>query len=218
MILASQIDAHGIAASMGLRRDIRELICKYHPANILETGTYHGLGTTSAVLHALNECKVDFWSFITIESDKENFRQATKNLDWVQKNGSFVMINANSLPHELMPRRVYAVPEHVITDYADPTKYLEEVPKDVDDDGLDRAMKMLNYRPDMVILDSAGHIGFLEFEYVCKLSESSFLLILDDTLHRKHYDTMEFIRANPTDFQIIMESDEKFGHAVIHVK
>lgn len=218
MKLASQIDPHGIAASMPLRRDIYSVIADYRPYSILETGTYNGLGSTSAILHGLRDANIDPFSFISIESNEQNYKEACKNLEEEIYKGTLVLMHANSLPSEIMPRMVYEVPDHVITDHADPMKYLKEVPVDIEDDGIYRAMALLDNRPDMVLLDSAGHLGFLEFEYVCKLAESSFVLILDDTLHRKHYDTMQFIKANPTDFNILKESKEKFGHCIIWVK
>lgn len=218
MKLASQIDPHGIAASMSLRKDIYSVIMDYRPYAILETGTYNGLGSTSAILHGLKDANIDPFSLISIESNEENHRQAEKNLLGEQYKGSVVLMHANSLPSELMPRMVYDVPDDVITDHADPMKYLKEVPVDIEDDGIYRAMALLDNRPDLVLLDSAGHLGFLEFEYVCKLAESSFVLILDDTLHRKHYDTLQFIKANPSDFNILKESKEKFGHCIVWVK
>lgn len=218
MKLASQIDPHGIAASMTLRKDIYSVIMDYRPYAILETGTYNGLGSTSAILHGLKDANVDPFSLISIESNAENHRQAEKNLLGEKYKGTVLLMHANSLPSELMPRMVYDVPDHVITDHADPMKYTKEVPTDIEDDGIYRAMALMDNRPDLVLLDSAGHLGFLEFEYVCKLAESSFVLILDDTLHRKHYDTLEFIKAHPQDYNILKESKEKFGHAIIWVK
>lgn len=218
MKLASQIDPNGMAASMELRKDILSVIADYKPYSILETGTYNGLGSTSAILHGLREAKIDPFSFISIESNEKNYQQAVKNLEEEIYKGTLVLMHANSLPKEIMPKKVYDVPENVITDHVDPSRYLKEVPEDIDDDGIYRAMALLDNRPDMVLLDSAGHLGFLEFEYVCKLSESSFVLILDDTLHRKHYETLEFIKRNPEEFNILKESTNKFGHAIVWVK
>jgi len=215
--LASTIDPHGIAASMPLRADIRSIIIDHKPYNILETGTYNGLGSTSAILHGLEDAGVDGFSLISIESNRRNHSEAVKNIGGEQYKGTVLLMYANSLPERMMPKMVYEVPDHVITDHADPMKYLKEVPEDIDDDGIYRAMALLDNRPDLVLLDSAGHLGFLEFEYVCKLAEKGFILILDDTLHRKHYDTLEFIKAHPEDFNILKESKDKFGHAIIWV-
>ncbi len=216
--LASTIDPHGIAASMTLRADIYKIIMDHRPYAILETGTYNGLGSTSAILHGLKDANIDPFSFISIESNEKNHAEAEKNLLGENYKGTLVLMHSNSLPREIMPKMVYEVPDHVITDHSDPMKYLKEVPSDIDDDGIYRAMALLDNRPDLVLLDSAGHLGFLEFEYVCKLAESSFVLILDDTLHRKHYDTLEFIKAHPEDYNILKESKEKFGHAIVYVK
>jgi len=214
--LASTIDPHGIAASMSLRADIRNIIIDHKPYNILETGTYNGLGSTSAILHGLVDANVDGFSLISIESNRRNHAEAVKNIGGEQYKGTVLLMHANSLPTEMMPKMVYEVPDHVITDYADPMKYLNEVPDNIDDDGIYRAMALLDNRPDLVLLDSAGHLGLLEFERVCQLAEQAFILILDDTLHRKHYDTLKFIKQHPEDFDIMKESKEKFGHAIIY--
>lgn len=218
MKLASQLEAHGMAASMELRQDIYSIIMQHRPSSIIETGTYNGLGSTSAILHGLKDANIKGFSFVSMESNEEFYRQAKKNLEQETYNGSLLLLNMVSVPSYMLPVKVYDVPEDVITDHVNPDKYLNEIPDKVKDDGIATALSLVNFRPDLVLLDSAGHLGTIEFDYMLELCESPFILILDDTLHRKHYKTLEKVKMNPARFEILKESKNKFGHAIIQVK
>lgn len=220
MKLASQVDPHGISASMELRQDILSVIMEYRPHSIIETGTYKGLGSTSAVLHGLADANIRGFSFISIESNKQFYQEAVNNLDpdSNQYKGSLLLLNAISLPLAELPTKVeYDFDDSVIVDHINPNSYLKEIPKDVKDDGLMTALHLVNFRPDLVILDSAGHLGTQEFIYLMANVDSPFTLILDDTNHIKHYKTMQMVRKNKR-YNIIKESNDKFGHAIIEVK
>lgn len=218
MRLASQIDPHGIAASMELRQDIYSVIMQHRPKAIIETGTYKGLGSTAAILHALLDANIQGFSFVSIEANTGFYEEATKNVDSGAYNGSVLLLNAVSLPRTLLPAKVYNnFPDEVITDHINPDKYLNEIPSDVRDDGLMTALHLVNFAPDLVLLDSAGHLGTLEFDYLMDFVERPFTLILDDTMHRKHYNTMKKVKSSSR-FEVIKESREKFGHAIIEVK
>lgn len=218
MKLASQLEPHGMAASMELREDIYNFIQDYKPRNVIETGTYNGLGSTSAILHGLKDAHGTQFSFISMESDPVFYNQARQNMEEEIYDGSLVLMNKISVPRHLLPSMVEDVPDDIITDHADPSRYLREVPKGIEDNGLMAALILLDYRPDMVLLDSAGHLGTIEFYYLLQHAVSPFILILDDTLHRKHYKTLAVIKAQPERFDILKESNNKFGHAIIQVK
>lgn len=220
MKLASQIDPHGIAASMELRQDILSVIMDYRPRNIIETGTYKGLGSTSAVLHGLKDANIQGFSFVSIEANKGFYDEAVKNLDpdSNQYKGTVLLLNAVSLPYDALPTKVSDdYPDDVITDHINSQKYLNEIPRGIKDDGLMTALHLVNFQPDLVILDSAGHLGLHEFNYLMDNVEGAFTLILDDTKHRKHYHTMEEVRRDKR-FNVLKESSYKFGHAIIEVK
>lgn len=218
MKLASQLEPHGMAASMELRQDIYNVIQDAKSRNVIETGTYNGLGSTSAILHGLKDAHGTQFSFISMESDPVFYNQARQNLEEEIYDGSLVLMNKISVPKHLLPSTVSDVPEDIITDHADPSRYLKEVPKGIEDNGLMAALILLDYKPDLVLLDSAGHLGTIEFDYLMQHAIGPFILILDDTLHRKHYQTLEKIKADPERFYILKESKNKFGHAIIHVK
>jgi hypothetical protein len=68
-------------------------------------------------------------------------------------------------------------------------------------------------RFDMILLDSAGHLGYLEFKCVLENLKYPCFIALDDTLHLKHWKTMQTIKADPR-FVVLYESAERYGSAV----
>lgn len=61
----------------------------------------------------------------------------------------------------------------------------------------------------IILLDSAGGVGLLEFNTVCELMDGkSYYLILDDVHHLKHFRSLEHVRNNPS-FKIISENLEQ---------
>lgn len=55
----------------------------------------------------------------------------------------------------------------------------------------------------LIVLDSAGGVGFLEFQTVLEqMAGRSFAILLDDTHHIKHYRSLQRIRAD-RDFHIV---------------
>lgn len=61
----------------------------------------------------------------------------------------------------------------------------------------------------LIILDSAAGIGFYEFTQVMKEMENkSFILVLDDIHHLKHFRSKEFIKQNPEKFEMIGLNEE----------
>jgi hypothetical protein len=85
--------------------------------------------------------------------------------------------------------------------------YHKEVSYDVEDNLLQTALEAFDMRPDLIILDSAGHMGFIEFMYLMKRipQDHECLLALDDIDHVKHFDTMEMIRKNSGRFEILWQ-------------
>src|SRR5207248_1789299 len=84
----------------------------------------------------------------------------------------------------------------------------------VQDDMLGRCIKECNGRPDFVLLDSAGHIGYQEFSYLVKLLEGPCVIALDDVYHIKHHKSLQQIQSDPR-FNILALSREKFGFCFV---
>jgi hypothetical protein len=59
----------------------------------------------------------------------------------------------------------------------------------------------------LVILDSAGGVGWMEFQVLLQqMAGKPFFLLLDDTHHIKHYRSLEYVRQS-ADFHLIARGD-----------
>lgn len=225
MQIAEQVVKNGVSGSDSFCNELAFYITKNHVKKVIETGTHKGQGTTRAVVEALKlQGKFDFYS---IEVNPVFYVEAQKNLGFIP---GLVLLNGLSVAKALLPiDTTFSVPDHIIVDHYPENRnqqYRKEVMHNVPDNMLDYALSKFNYRPDMVILDSAGHMGLVEFKYLMERIKGSFLLCLDDTCHVKHYDTMQYIYQHPEMFEILWEveseyinavSGSKFGSAIIKV-
>ena len=76
------------------------------------------------------------------------------------------------------------------------------------DDLLPRYLSAARDRKPLILLDSAGGIGFLEFQTVLSvMGDRPFMLVLDDTHHVKHFRSIARVRSDPS-FSIVAESAE----------
>lgn len=213
MRLASQINPNGVQVGSAMKDDLKRLIQKTQPCAIIETGTHLGTGSTKAILDALKGR--DDFKLISIEANPDYYRQAKKNLELFINDGFVELLNGISVPSYAIPETIDDnYPPEVITDHHDSREYLKEINFSVPYNQLEAALKQFDYKPHLVLLDSAGHMGTIEFHHLMSIVEGSFYLVLDDTLHRKHYKTLEFIKKDSR-FEVLIESKEKFGHAVV---
>jgi len=225
MQIAENLVRSGITASDKFMKKLTETIQIGGLTKIIETGTHHGTGTTRAVLDAMD---YDF-EFFSIEVNPANYKIAHKNVGHVP---GVHLINALSVGRGDLPVSISTdLPEFVVIDHQDASRvglYNQEVSYKVADHGLEMALKAMDYKPDLVILDSAGHMGMIEFQYLMNrvAPDHQFYLALDDTDHYKHYETMEFIKSKPDKYDIIWQvrashmdaiEGDKFGSAIIRV-
>jgi hypothetical protein len=204
-------------------RSIRWVIKEMRPKRIVETGTYHGTGTTTVIASALRENEIDHATFYSIEVNPKHVKRAREK---VQEAGLSVRIlHGLSVPRALLPtiqqieqslvKSVLAdglVVDHEEIDRA--TRYFDETNfPDLPDDLLGRVMREFDDKPDFVLLDSGGHMGFVEFRYVIDTLAGPCILALDDVGHVKHYRSFETIRRDER-FDILVASDEKFGFCI----
>lgn len=209
MQIAEKIIGATTQASTAFTDEIENLIKKKKLKKIIETGSYHGTGTTKAIAGGEQ--------VYSIEVNPKNHELSKRN-----NKGSHIQfllglsVSKNDIPTTI----TFDVPDHIIVDHLDHNReklYTAEVSHKVEDNLLDKALSMMDYKPDLVVLDSAGHMGMIEFKYLMDRVKSDFYLALDDTLHVKHYHTMEFIKENPDKFKVIYETSDKFGSAIVKV-
>jgi predicted O-methyltransferase YrrM len=193
---------------------------------VVESGTYLGLGSTSYIADIIKLAELDKKiSFYTIESNKLFFNQAVKNLkkyDFVYPIlGQSIDLNQaiKFLENDefLLQHNKF---DDVFIDSFDPVRnYLKELKgggvikffqnffykkkqnliKVITENNKDKSI--------LIVLDSAGGIGWFEFNEVIRTMEGKpFLLILDDTNHVKHFRSRNYILENPTKFQIYYDN------------
>ena len=213
MRLAREISKGGMVAGDSFMSAITDLIRTEKLMNIIETGSYHGLGTTKAIRDGMSGGELVY----SIEINPQYIRTAMAN----NRGSGIKFLKGLSIDSKELPTSFsFDVPDHVVIDHLDKDmvkNYSQEVRFAGDDNLLQFALFKMNLCPDLVILDSAGHLGLLEFNYLMSRVKGSFYLALDDIGHVKHYDTMQYIINNSDRFKILFQTDEKFGSAIIRV-
>lgn len=217
MLLAKEIPNYGMKCSTELEHNIATLIAEENITRVVETGSYVGIGTTKAVLKGFRLLGLEY-EFISIEVNPDYYKQAVANN--LGTNATF--LNGLSIPRYLEPIDISfdGVPDNIIVDHLSHQyeKYRTEINFNVPDDLLAVACRI---NPELIILDSAGHLGYIELQYTLKLmAGKSYYLILDDIGHVKHYHSMQFINERPDEFEVIWQSpdDELHRSAIIKVK
>jgi len=208
--------------------ELRKLFNKYRPSSVIETGTYLGQGTSTIIWRALRDFRIDA-DFTTIEVNPEHHRQAVEHF---RANGMHIRAELGlSVPRAMLPNQAEITDKFINNkeytgiyyDHDESVRadlYFSETDYNVSDNLLFGAMERSSFKPDFVLLDSAGHMGFIEFQYVMSLIQGDCLLMLDDVYHCKHFKTLQVIKQDPR-FEILVESHEKFGFCIArynHVK
>lgn len=216
MQVAEEIVKDGMTAGNAFKEALSGIMRSMPIMNVIETGTYLGTGTT---LCFTNEDV----SVVTIESDPNNYKQAVKNL----RNYPNIQVwNGYSLPIETLENVSFSwdVPEWVVVDHKEENRtslYKKELSYKVKTGLLADAFAHFNNDVDLVLLDSAGCVGFMEFMLAIQLinkTEKPTIIALDDTNHVKHYQSMKYVEELKDRFEILFKTDEKFGSAIVLYK
>ena len=162
------------SSSSDFKSTVDQLIKKYKPKQIIETGSYKGLGST--LVFAKTKKPV-----ISIECNRDYAMKARRNL---KNYNNVIILNAHSLKKKNLIK--------FINNY----KYKNEI--NVDSDFEDALFFLINNnKRQIVFLDSAGGVGYLEFKTFMKLPKknlNSKILILDDVMHIKHYRSVKELK------------------------
>jgi hypothetical protein len=206
-------------------RNVRELFAKICPRRIIETGTYFGTGTTTIIANAIRELNIEDAQFISIEINPKHLKRAEENLS---KAGlSVELMNGLSVPRACLPtiqqidselvKNVIA--DNLIVDHEEhdrAEKYFRETDfGDLPDDLLGDALRRFDYQPDFVLLDSGGHMGYVEFRYFIENLRGPCYIALDDIYHVKHHKSFSDMQ-NDSRFRTVVVSEEKFGFCIAH--
>lgn len=213
-------------AEIGVESQFAKAIWDYFiqeaPAVIIETGLYHGTGSTKLIASIIKKLDLTNSKFYSIECNPKFIDIAKSNLyddellDYVQ------IENGLSIPKEWLPSKwsidqeIKNAQEKKMTvdhELVDSGMYEQETVVFCEDNILGRLFEKHPLRIEFILLDSAGHTGIVEFMYVTSLLKHKCCIALDDTKHLKHYRSLETMKSDRR-FKIIHESDEKFGSAM----
>jgi len=211
----------GAESSFGAK--IRDLFSKIRPKKIIETGTYLGTGTTTIITKSLQTLGIDDAMFFTIEVNPQNHARAKKYFE--TNNIKVNALNGLSVPRAMLPSRE-EISQKTITDvdydgiFVDHKQenrvelyYSETDFPDVPDNLLYKCLKMFDFRPDFVLLDSGGHMGNIEFNCLIEHLQCPCYIALDDIYHIKHHKSFRQIQSDSR-FELVTASKEKFGFCI----
>ena len=188
----------------------------------LETGAYDGSGSTAAIVEALGGGQFPQSLHYAIE-----INPARASACAARYTGKNVMVMCGlSVPRKSLPSMealeraiVERLPDDVVIDWpGEPAStiarsYAEEIGDPVEDDMLLRAFRPRSaLNPQFVLLDSAGHLGEIEFDRVMGLvGDTPIVLAMDDTRHFKHWHTARRIAFDGRWHVIARDNAERNG-------
>ena len=185
-----------------VKNKLYEIIKNEKIENIVEIGTWNGLGSTKMIIDLIKKSNQQI-SFYSVESDSLCFKAAKKNLK-----ADLDYVN-------LILGRVYEVEElnyitkELIFEFGYGDKQYEWFIQD-----MRRYKKIKNIKPllpqsiDILFLDGGEYSGYADF---LNLHERSKYIFLDDTLSIKQHNVLEFINSNANDFDLIFNSNKRGG-------
>jgi hypothetical protein len=189
-----------------------EALRKFKPSVVLETGTHLGTGSTK-MLASLRPKKL-----YTIECSYINHSQAKENLKsfpFVEcLHGLSVGVDESKA---FMALNKHIFEDDVFIDDASPIEfYTNEImgmlnggerKEEMKENLLSEILPRIANENPLILLDSAGGIGLLEFRKVKDImGNRPYTLVLDDTHHVKHYRSKVAIQQDPM-FKIVYNDD-----------
>ena len=213
-----------------LKKALRKLFLENSINFLIETGTYLGTGSTKVIAESFPQNKKPK-KFYTIEMNYNSYKQAVKNLkkfDFVKVlwgNSVFIKDALNFIRNDEAIFNHGKYSNIFIDDIENPVKFYEKEIKGKFNSNPNQTQtfrpylrniflkprenllkKLLNTYKDqkcLIILDSAGGIGYLEYKIVKEnMNEKIYWLLFDDIHHLKHFRSFAEIKSN-SDFKII---------------
>ena len=216
-------DLTKVSGDSQFARCINHLFENNRPRRVIETGTYHATGTTTIIANALVESGSPDATFYSIEVNPRLYEKAVEN---VSRRGLPVsVLHGLSVPRSLLPtaeqisqQYVGAIEaEGIFVDHEESDRaaryHAETDFPDVPDDLLGRCLREFRYSPDFVLLDSGGHMGYIEFRYLLPFLQSPCFIALDDIFHVKHHRSFLELQQDSR-FELVAASEEKFGFCI----
>lgn len=221
-----------------LRQLLAEAIVRERIGHVIETGTFEGLGSTRFLAETFASTIVPR-TFVTIEANWRSWRRARRNLRrfgfirslWGRSLQTRQALEFVETDQCLREHGRY--PDIFIDNVEDPVAfYRREILGELGgvskrlhrrvlrmfdravhyqgEDLLERSLLPVRDEGPLVVLDSAGGVGWLEFQTMLRVMQHRrYHVLLDDVHHLKHFRSLAHIRADPA-FRII-GMDERHG-------
>lgn len=221
-----------MGVSPALRGLLRETLLAFKPGAAIECGTYLGLGSTMMIAELLKELSPERPPrLFTLEVNFAHWQNAARNLrhqHHVRPLWGLSVTTAEArrfIQEDPALNHHETEPDIYIDDIVNPVAfYTDEIDgKLIDPSGipgpfvkkalyrenlLPRLLGRYGSKRPLILLDSAGAIGFLEFQKVHSLMRKQpYLLLLDDIDHLKHFRSRRAIHADPC-FEILGEDSD----------
>jgi hypothetical protein len=184
---------------------IYEFIQKFDIQNVLEIGTWNGLGSTLVIHNALASKDLKF-SFMSIETDKIAYNYAKKNLKDFAINlklGRIIEIEDLPDPSLIDFRKHNLNPENIEWFYQDLRRYKKT--KNIN--------SYLKNQYDFIFFDGGEFSTFAEFKLLYSRTR---YFGLDDIQTYKQYEVLDFINKNQNKFELIETADKLSIYRVRH--
>lgn len=190
---------------------------------VVETGTFLGLGSTKFLAEAIEAA--DFLiPLATVEINHERATLAKRNLArfpfvkslW----GSSLYIDEAiaQIAADPIYQHLDAYPDIYIDRLDDPIAFYTAEMRSLGGEpsrpewageGLLTSLLVWAGVPPLVVLDSAGGVGWLEFQCTMDvMGRNSYYLLLDDTHHIKHFRSVAHMEAHPETFDILATGEK----------
>jgi len=166
---------------------------------------------------------IDDAMFFTIEVNPQNYARAKKYFE--TNNIKVNALNGLSVPRAMLPSRE-EISQKTITDvdydgiFVDHKEenrvelyYNETNFPNLPDNLLYKCLRLFDFKPDFVLLDSGGHMGNIEFNHLIDNLQGECYIALDDIYHIKHHKSFRQIQSDSR-FELVTASKEKFGFCI----
>lgn len=200
---------------------IRNVFFDLKPKRIIETGLHHGNGSTRIITSLIKYIPIMGAQFFSIECNGASIDTAKHNLSKLSLLEHVEILHGLSIPHRMLPtseaiednikKSGNVKCDHPLEQAA--VNYQKEVGAYKKDNCLGDAFAAVDYEPDFILLDSAGHLGWEEFWYVNFMLKAKCIIALDDIFHVKHSKSYKAMKENKR-YRIISEDTEKFGFVI----
>ena len=225
-----------MADDSGLGPVLARVVSESDIAHVVETGTFLGTGSTRMLAAAFPSDRPPE-SFVTIEANWSSWRAALDNLApfpfvtvlWGrtmprQVALDFVRTDDALRHHERWPDVFIDDTRHPVKSYGRELRgrlggrprglgpivrfARDRLRRYSGEDLLTRSLHTVREQHPLILLDSAGGIGWLEFQTVLReMGSTPYTIVLDDTHHVKHFRSLAHIRSDAA-FTILAESAE----------